>query len=144
VSALLDGNAALTAFIPNDRAFQLLVGDITGDYFGFYNFNEQKVFETVASLGIDTVESVLLYHVVLGDPIDSDTAANVRSGTALTTALGPVIKVRPIVPFFKWVSLHDQDPSDLDPFLVPSKLDINNGNPQIAHGIGLVLRPLNL
>jgi hypothetical protein len=40
--------------------------------------------------------------------------------------------------------LNDNDPNDIDPFLVPSKLDINQGNPQIAHGIAFVLRPADL
>ncbi len=144
VGLLTDGNVELTAFIPNDRAFWALVGDLTGRYYGFFSVNEQKVFNAVASLGIDTIETVLLYHVVPGAPIDSDTAANVPFNTALTTAQGGVIKVKPLVPAWKWVVLGDQDPNDWDPFLVPSKLDINKGNPQIAHGIAFVLRPADL
>jgi len=42
------------------------------------------------------------------------------------------------------VSLVDADPNDANPFLVRSKLDINKGNRQIAHGISLVLRPADL
>ncbi len=144
VAALLDGNQSLTAFIPNDRAFWALVGDLTGQYYGFFRVQEEKVFNAVASLGIDTVETVLLYHVVLGDPIDSNTAANVPFGTPLTTAQGGEIKVRPIVPAFKWIVLGDNDPNDFDPFIIPSKFDINAGNPQIAHGIAFVLRPADL
>lgn len=144
VSALTDGDVALTAFIPNDRAFQALVGDLTGDWFGFFRFDEEAVFNTVASLGIDVVETVLLYHVVVGDPISSDTAANVPRFTPLTTAQGGDIRVFPIVPFFKWVVLIDNDTNDFDPFLVPSKLDINAGNNQVAHGIAFVLRPLDV
>ena len=144
VSALTDGDVALTAFIPNDRAFQVLVGDLTGEWYGFFNFDEAAVFDAVASLGIDTVETVLLYHVVVGDPISSDVAANVPRFTPLTTAQGGEIRVFPIIPFFKWVVLIDNDPDDFDPFLVPSKLDINAGNNQVAHGIGFVLRPLDV
>lgn len=144
VGLLTDGNAALTAFVPNDRAFWALAGDLTGKWYGFFNVKEEKVFNAVASLGIDTVETVLLYHVVPGATIDSDTAANVPKGTPLTTAQGGDIKVKPLVPAWKWVVLEDQDPNDWDPFLVPSKLDINKGNPQIAHGIAFVLRPADL
>ncbi|MEZ5269151.1 MAG: hypothetical protein R2789_11525 [Microthrixaceae bacterium] len=68
------------------------------------------MFSAVASLGIDTVETVLLYHVVPGATIDSDTAANVPFDTALTTAQGGDIQVRPYVPAWKWVVL-DQDPN---------------------------------
>ena len=144
VGLLTQGDQAATAFIPNDRAFWALVGDLTGQYYGFFSVKEQKVFEAVASLGIDTVETVLLYHVVPGATIDSNTAANVPRGTPLTTAQGGDIRVNPIVPFFKWISLGDNDPSDIDPFIVPSKFDINAGNPQIAHGIAFVLRPVDL
>lgn len=144
VGLLTDGNVPLTAFIPNDRAFWALVGDLTGQYYGFFNVEEAKVFNAVASLGIDTVEQVLLYHVVPGAPIDSNTAAHVPFNTTLTTAQGGVIKVKPLVPAWKWIILGDQDPNDWDPFLVPSKLDINKGNPQIAHGIAFVLRPADL
>ena len=146
VGLLTQGDVALTAMIPNDRAFQVLVGDLTGKYYGgFFKVNEPKVFEAVKSLGVDTVENVLLYHVVPGPPIDSDTAANVAFNTPLDTALdGSQFRVRPVVPAFKWVVLNDDDPNDVDPFLVPSKLDINKGNPQIAHGIAFVLRPADL
>ncbi len=144
VALLTDGNAALTAFVPNDRAFWALVGDLTGKYYGFFTVKEEKVFNAVASLGIDTIETVLLYHVVPGATIDSNTAANVPRNTPLTTAQGGEIRVKPVVPAWKWVVLGDQDPNDWDPFLVPSKLDINAGNPQIAHGISFVLRPVDL
>ena len=144
VGLLTDGNAALTAFVPNDRAFWALAGDLTGKYHGFFNVKEEKVFNAVASLGIDTVETVLLYHVVPGATIDSDTAANVPFNTPLTTAQGGEIQVKPFAPAWKWAILGDQDPNESDPFLVPSKLDINRGNPQIAHGIAFVLRPADL
>ena len=144
VAALTDGSVPLTAFIPNDRAFWTLVGDLTGQYYGFFKVQEEKVFNAVASLGIDTIETVLLYHVVLGDPIDSDTANGVPFGTPLTTAQGGDIVVKPIFPPFKWIALGDNDPNDFDPFIIPSKFDINKGNPQIAHGIAFVLRPLDL
>jgi hypothetical protein len=145
VGVLADGSVPLTAFIPNDRAFQVLVWDLTGKWYGgLFGIDEQKVFDAVASLGIDVVETVLLYHVVPGATIDSATAVSVPRGTPLTTAQGGEIRVNPIVPFFKWVSLGDNDRNDADPFLVPSKLDINKGNQQIAHGIGLVLRPLDV
>ncbi len=143
VAALTDGTVPLTAFIPNDRAFWALVGDLTGQYYGFFRVKEQQVFDAVASLGIDTVETVLLYHVVAGSTIDSDTAANVPFNTPLTTVQGGDIRVRPIVPAFKWIALADNDWDDFDPFVIPSKFDINAGNPQIAHGIAFVLRPAN-
>jgi hypothetical protein len=48
------------------------------------------------------------------------------------------------VPFKKvpLVILKDKDRNDRDPFVV--RFDINKGNKQIAHGISLVLRPVDL
>ncbi|WP_232514472.1 hypothetical protein [Cellulomonas sp. PSBB021] len=42
------------------------------------------------------------------------------------------------------VVLRDADRNDVNPLLVRSKLDINAGNAQIAHGISFVLRPADL
>ena len=84
VRLLTDGSVPLTAFIPNDRAFQVLVKDLTGQWVQ----TESEVFAAVAGLGIDTVEDVLLYHVVPGATITARDA--LRSGGAqLTTAAGP-------------------------------------------------------
>jgi hypothetical protein len=53
VAVLADGKTPLTAFLPNDRAFQLLVADITG---ARKLPGEKKAFTAVAGLGIGTVE----------------------------------------------------------------------------------------
>ena len=66
VAVLADGSVPLTAFIPNDRAFQVLVHDLTGRW----PSTEKKTFDQlVAAVGVDAVESVLLYHVVPGATI---------------------------------------------------------------------------
>lgn len=139
VRLLTDGSTALTAFIPNDRAFQVLVKDLTGEWVR----SEADVFAAVAGLGIDTVEDVLLYHVVPGATITSRDA--VRSdGAQLTTALGPTIGVKVVGRWLPLIVLRDQDPDDVDPVVNPFALDINRGNAQIAHGITFVLRPADL
>jgi uncharacterized surface protein with fasciclin (FAS1) repeats len=137
VGLLANGNVALTAFIPNDRAFQLLVKDLTGKKLT----SEKAVFGAVAGLGINTVETVLLYHVVPGATITARQALK-ANGAKLTTAQGGTITVK--VPLFPLplVVLKDNDPDDKDPFVV--QFDINKGNKQIAHGISYVLRPVNL
>ena len=137
VGVLANGNVALTAFIPNDRAFQALVKDLSGKTLT----SEKAVFGAVAGLGIDTVETVLLYHVVPGATITAKQALK-ANGAKLTTAQGGTITVK--VPLFPLplVVLKDNDPDDKDPFVV--KFDINKGNKQIAHGISYVLRPVNL
>jgi hypothetical protein len=141
VSVLTDGTVALTAFIPNDRAFKRLASDLTGRTFE----SERRVFETIASaVGIDAVESVLLYHVVPGATIKSAKALK-SDGAVLNTALpGTSFKVNVVSVRNKNVRLVDNDPNDINAALNPSALDINKGNRQIAHGILFVLRPIDL
>ncbi|QCX28144.1 fasciclin domain-containing protein [Nocardioides jishulii] len=140
VSVLTDGNVALTAFLPNDFSFKLLAKDLTGKY----RWSEKATFQSlVDAVGVDTIEQVLLYHVVPGATIDSATALR-SDNAALTTAQGGKFTVDVISKRFGIVQLRDQDRNDFDPLLVPGKLDINKGNKQIAHGIFLVLRPLDI
>jgi uncharacterized surface protein with fasciclin (FAS1) repeats len=135
VKVLADGKTPVTAFLPTDRAFRLLVKDLTGTSYR----SEKKVFETVAGLGIDTVETVLLYHVVPGATITYKQALR-SNGAALTMASGGTVKVT--VRKCVFVQLVDADTDDANPYVV--KADINKGNKQIAHGIDRVLRPINL
>jgi uncharacterized surface protein with fasciclin (FAS1) repeats len=140
VAVLADGTVPVTAFLPNDRAFQVLAFDLTGQW----ERTEQGVLTSIAgAVGIDAVEQVLLYHVVPGATITSSQA--VRSDDAvLTTAQGATFRVDVLSRRVPLVRLVDQDRNDVNPFLVKSKLDINLGNAQIAHGISAVLRPLDL
>ena len=138
VAVLADGTVPLTAFLPNDRAFQVLAFQLTRKWY----WSEADVLGAVAGkLGIDAVESVLLYHVVPGVTIDA-AAALKSNGAVLSTALsGQTIKVDVLSARLKLVRLVDGNRKALDPFLVASKLDLNKGNVQIAHGISLVLQP---
>jgi hypothetical protein len=138
VAVLADGTVPLTAFLPNDRAFQVLAFQLTRKWY----WSEADVLGAVAGkLGIDAVESVLLYHVVPGVTIDA-AAALKSKGAVLSTALsGQTIKVDVLSARLKLVRLVDGNRKALDPFLVASKLDLNKGNVQIAHGISLVLQP---
>ena len=141
-AALDDPSAELTAFIPNDRAFQALVADLFGPRYWFAN--EATILDKLVELegsAPGTLQTVILYHVVPGR-ITSSTALSVPWGTKLTTLQGGTIAVKPLR-FAGTAILSDQDRNDLDPFLVASKLDIQASN-GIAHGISLVLRPANL
>jgi uncharacterized surface protein with fasciclin (FAS1) repeats len=139
VGVLTKGKQRLTAFVPTDQAFRVLAYDLTGKWIN----KERKLFAAVASLGIDTVETVLLYHVVPGATIKSKQALD-SDGADLTTAQGGAITVDVLNPRSGAIRLQDLDPDDVDPFTVPRLLDINKGNKQIAHGISYVLRPANL
>ena len=137
---LTKGDVALTAFLPPDFAFRDLVRQLTGRSYA----SEKDVFNAlVAAAGVDTIETVLLYHVVPGATIASKDAVN-ADGAQLTTAQGGTITVDVIVKWLGLVKLVDQDPTDANPYLNPFALDINKGNKAIAHGITAVLRPVDL
>ncbi|WP_110181874.1 fasciclin domain-containing protein [Nocardioides solisilvae] len=140
VSVLTDGDVPLTAFAPTDLSFRLLAKDLSGRF----QWSEKQVFQTlVDAVGVDAIEQVLLYHVIPGATIDSKAALQ-SDGVALDTAQGGQVTVDVLAPRLGIVQLRDADRNDVDPFLKPGKLDINKGNKQIAHGIFLVLRPLDL
>lgn len=136
----LDPNSPkLTVFLPNDRAFQALAADLLGWKYWFAT--EGKVAEgLLAAIDIGTLETVVLYHVHVGY-VDSATALSVPRNFKLPM-VGGEIGVTPL----KWLKtavLVDNDPNDANPTLVRSKLDIKASN-GIAHGISLVLRPVDL
>jgi hypothetical protein len=140
VALLNDGNVALTAFLPPDFAFRDFVRQLTGKSYA----SEKDVFNAlVDAAGVDTIETVLLYHVVPGATITSSDALN-ADGAALATAQGGTVKVDVVVKWLGVVKLIDQDPTDANPYLNPFALNINKGNKQIAHGITAVLRPVDL
>ncbi|WP_104105197.1 fasciclin domain-containing protein [Nocardioides sp. 616] len=141
VALLADGSVKLTAFAPTDQAFRLLAKDLTGKTIR----NEEKLFTALVDLaGVDTIETVLLYHVVPGSTLNSKKVLK-SNNARLSTAQGGKVKVKigknhegPVV------RLVDKDRDDKDPKAILAALDINKGNKQIAHGIDRVLRPINL
>lgn len=141
VGVLTDGTVPVTAFVPNDFSFRVLTRDLTGRWYR----SERRTFEALAgAVGIDAVESVLLYHVVPGATITSRQAAR-SDGAVLPTALdGATIEVDVLSRRGRIIRLRDGDPNDVDPLVDPRALDVNKGNRQIAHGLIFVLRPLDL
>lgn len=137
VGVLTQGRTALTAFLPTDRAFRKLVHEITGER----PATERQTFRAVASLGVDTVETVLLYHVVPGSTITYRQAKQ-ADGTVLTTAADDAPVTVQVAN--GRVSLEDLDASDPDPRIRLGQTNVNQGNRQIGHGINRVLRPLDL
>ncbi len=130
MKVLTDGSVPLTAFIPNDRAFQVLVKDLTHRWYR----SEQKVFDTlVGAVGVDAVESVLLYHVVPGATILAKDALK-ADGARLATALpGAAITVDVKSTWLKLIVLKAIDPNDANPLVNPFALNLNKGNKQVAH-----------
>ncbi|MRK01722.1 fasciclin domain-containing protein [Aeromicrobium sp. S22] len=138
VAVLADGKVKLTAFLPKDIAFRRLVRDLTGRQLS----KERSVFKALTKVAdVDTLEAVLLYHVVPGATITYRQAQK-ANGAALDTALSGAdirVSVRKGA-----VRLRDDDPNDRDPLVIKSSSNINKGNRQIAHGINRVLRPSDL
>ena len=139
VGLLTKGRQRATAFVPTDQAFRVLAYDLTGTWFT----RERPLFAAVAGLGIDTIETVLLYHVVAGATLNSSKVL-AADGAAVATAQGGSVTVDVLNPNTGLVRVADLDPDDVDAVTVPRLLDINRGNKQIAHGIGYVLRPVDL
>lgn len=136
VGLLADGDTRLTAFVPTDAAFRAFVKDIKG----FAPKNEKKTLKQVVKIAgsIDTVETILLYHVVAGKTLTSPKVI-AAEGTKITTAQGGKIRVHVTD---RGVHLVDRDKDDVNPTVVV--LDVNRGNKQVAHGIDRVLRPVDL
>jgi uncharacterized surface protein with fasciclin (FAS1) repeats len=141
VKLLTDGTVALTAFIPNDRAFRVLAHSLTHRWYG----SEEKVFNAlVAKLGVDAIESVLLYHVVPGATILAADALQ-ANGAKLATGLPDAsITVKVWGRNVPVIILRDLDRNSRNAIVNPWQTDINEGNKQVAHGITRVLRPLDL
>jgi uncharacterized surface protein with fasciclin (FAS1) repeats len=136
VGLLTKGDVALTAFVPNDQAFRLLVKDLTGKSYK----SEKKIFNAVAGLGIDTVETVLLYHVVPGATIPASVALQ-ADRVGLGTGNGDTFMVQ-VRKNGTLIKLSDRDYNSRNPRVIAT--DVNAGNQQIAHVIDRVLRPLDL
>jgi uncharacterized surface protein with fasciclin (FAS1) repeats len=133
VKVLADGSVALTAFIPTDRAFRGLVKSLSGKIPN----TEVKTLNALAALGADTIEKVLLYHVIVGEPIDS-VAALASNGASLTTAETEKFS---ILLKGKRVYLLDIGIPTVTPKVILTAVDLNIGNKQIAHAIDAVLIP---
>lgn len=135
VGVLAKRKVKLTAFLPTDRAFRQLATTLTGSK----PATEKATFSALATAaGIDTIETVLLYHVVPGKTLGSGKVVK-ADGAKLTTAQGGTVTVDVMG---KRVSLVDADPDLRDPRVIAT--DINKGNPQIAHAIDRVLLPIDL
>lgn len=138
-AAALDPDAELTAFLPRDQAFRRLVYEITGEWVRA----ESDVFDAVVGLGLDTVKSVLQYHIVPAKISYRDALR--ADGAVLPTLLeGATIEVKVRKFFvFKWIKLIDADTNDRNPTVVRPNLGGEAAN-GYAHGINRVLRPIDL
>jgi uncharacterized surface protein with fasciclin (FAS1) repeats len=144
VTALADPKAVLTVLAPNDRAFQALAFSLTHRWYrteaGVLNAIAGAITDGLKADLEDTLEAVLLYHVIGGRKTFADLKA--LSGTSVATVGGGTIGLR----YYRWINtlvLRDKDPDALNPWVVNSKRNIAAGG-SIVHGISLVLRPIDL
>jgi uncharacterized surface protein with fasciclin (FAS1) repeats len=139
VALLTDGSVRLTVFAPTDQAFRDLVGDLTGRRPG----TEKKTLKALLKVAdVNTIETVLLYHVVPGATLPSPKVIKAaKTRTKLTTAQGGTVKV---VNRKGNITLADKDPDLTNPTVILNGIDINRGNKQIAHAIDRVLLPVDL
>lgn len=139
VGVLTKGRTPLTAFAPTDAAFRSFTEDLTGNRYA----REGRVFsELAAAAGIDTVEAVLLYHVVPGATV-TYRQAKAAGGAELATALDDAtLRVR--VRMERRVFLADADRDAANARVIWRLRNVNLGNKQIAHGVNQVLRPIDL
>jgi len=133
VEAISKGDTALTAFVPTDAAFRNLVKYLTGKTLK----SERAVANAVMSLGAETVEKVILYHVIVGDPILSPDALK-ANGAKLNAASGETVGVKVSG---TTITLIDKVKKHKNPVVILSAVDINKGNKQVAHAINQVLLP---
>jgi uncharacterized surface protein with fasciclin (FAS1) repeats len=138
VAAASNPDLKLTVFLPNDGAFRKLVKDLTGRRLR----SESEIFAAVAGLGLDTVKTVLTYHIIAGSAIDYDTARQ-SDGAVLTTLQGGTFTVDVHGRRHREVRLIDNDPDARNPRVVSPNVggEATNG---FAHGIDRVLRPVDL
>lgn len=133
VSTISKGDVALTAFVPTDRAFRNLVRHLAGSA----PKDEEAIANAALSLGAKTLEKVILYHVVVGNPILSPAALQ-ANGATLNTAAGQTFRVK--VDGTK-ITLIDRSKKHKNAVVLLNQVDINKGNKQVAHGIDQVMLP---
>lgn len=135
VKLLTQGGKRATAFLPTDAAFRALVKDLTGKA----PKTEKATLKALTSVAdTDTLETVLLYHVVAGKTLTSPKVVK-ADGMKIRTAAGLKIGVK-VQGSKVWVTDLDKDDRDAR----VTKVDINKGNKQVGHAIDRVLRPIDL
>jgi uncharacterized surface protein with fasciclin (FAS1) repeats len=145
LGALNNPDAELTVFAPNDNAFRWLVFSLTGRWYWSEATVLDKLVGAVSGVvgdaaTINTIEAVLLYHVVDGKVLSS--AVPGLDPPNVATVGGGTFQIN----VGRWfVSLIDNDADALNPTLVRGGLDIETSNGKsVIHTISLVLRPIDL
>ena len=128
--------ATLTAFLPTDKAFRILVDDV----FGLSVKNEAELFGAIAgAFDCETIDIILKYHVA---------PATLYAADVLTLESGymvPNLAMLPLEVSFKGrkgkgqIRLVDNEPMLRNPIVVATDIMADNG---VAHVIDRVLLPI--
>ena len=140
LGASLDPDVELTAFLPNDRAFQRLAYDLTGQWIR----DEAQVIPALLDAvngDLALINAIVEYHVVPG-VIDSSVALG-ADGVSLTSIMGASFTVDVKSAKLARVILVDNEPDLHNPFLITGDLD-NYASNGVWHGISRVLIPIDL
>jgi len=133
--AAADPNATLTAFLPTDRAFRILVDDL----YGISIKNEEALFDAIVdTLGPAAVTDVLKYHLVGSTLMAADVLA-AGDGYQVDTLLdGEYFTLRIRGKGKYSIRLVDNAVDLRDPIVRITDIEADNG---VAHVIDRVLLP---
>jgi uncharacterized surface protein with fasciclin (FAS1) repeats len=134
VAAAADEDAALTVFLPTDKAFRILVEDLG---LGSIKDEEALFNAIVATVGVDRVGQILAYHIA---PLVAPSSVVVSLPEGFEV---PTVEGSPIVLEFKGnkpqIRLIDEAGPGRDPIVrIPDAVEADNG---VAHVIDRVLIP---
>lgn len=141
-AAASDPTASLTVFLPKDYAFFRLAKQL-----GAPAANEEATFGwLVANVGLPTIKNVLMYHIIPGAKIPAAAALQsdgAKLQTLLGVATGTDAPVEVDVRKGNRIKLIDLDTNDRDAYVIRTDIGGEAAN-GYAHGIGRVLRPIDL
>jgi len=127
----------LTAFLPTDKAFRILVEDV----YGLSIRDEEALYEAIlTTLTLPVVKDVLLYHLV-GVALNSGDVVAAGDGYVVTTLLGETFTLDFKGKNIAQIRLTDNEPQLRDPIVRVVDITASNG---VAHGIDRVLLPVSL
>ncbi|MGL5863082.1 MAG: fasciclin domain-containing protein [Phycicoccus sp.] len=156
LAVVADGSQPATAFLPSDSGMWSLVYDLTGEIIDGED-EEQRVFTRITELvDIDTIEQILLYHVVPGETLTFAQMSDLPfdpfgDGTPKTTAQGATLAIHGGAGMAQdpaddgmVAAIQDQVADGYGFDVIVGEEDINLGNPQIVQQINDVLEPFPL
>jgi len=140
LKAVTNGNVALTAFVPTDRAFRKFVRDLTGVRVA----TEQATFDALVNHAtVDQLEKLMLSQIVPNATLRVK-KLRAMNGAVLSTMSGSRIRIKAFTGRFHRVVIADQDRNDQNAWILPFKRNLNRGNLQLAQGVDRVIRPVDL